>query len=120
MTRETRAGDVGGGRYQLVAPIASGGMGRVWKSSDLDDAAEEWARLVAPLVPGPEVIAERWFRAMDPVTELMASRYGRWACGWNGAVGEGDVDGGVVDGRRDAPAPQTPRSRPVFRPDGIS
>ncbi|MFI5984009.1 hypothetical protein ACIBEA_24375 [Streptomyces sp. NPDC051555] len=62
-----------------------------------DDAAEELARLVAPLVPSPEVVEERRFRAMDPVTELMASRYGRWACGWNWSVGEGDVDGGVVD-----------------------
>ncbi|MFD7030630.1 protein kinase [Streptomyces sp. NPDC059917] len=34
MTQETRAGDVVGGRYRLIAPIAAGGMGRVWKAFD--------------------------------------------------------------------------------------
>ncbi|MET3984059.1 serine/threonine-protein kinase [Streptomyces sp. PvR034] len=54
MTRETRAGDVIGGRYRLVAPIASGGMGRVWKSLDLRLQAEVAVKelwLTGPMAP---------------------------------------------------------------------
>lgn len=62
-----------------------------------DDAAEELASLVAPLLPSAEVAREEGTRSLDPVTEFLAGRYGRWACGWNWSVGEGDVDGGVVE-----------------------
>ncbi|MEY2229370.1 hypothetical protein [Streptomyces sp. BF23-19] len=65
---------------------------------ELDEyEAEELAGLVAPWVPSLDAVEALWFRAMDPVTKLLADRYGRWACGWNWTVGEGDVDGGVVD-----------------------
>ncbi|MFD7030629.1 hypothetical protein ACFWAR_21600 [Streptomyces sp. NPDC059917] len=62
-----------------------------------EDAAKALAALVAPLLPGPEAVEKLWWRATDPVTAFMVNRYGRWACGWNWAVGEGDADGGVVD-----------------------
>lgn len=62
-----------------------------------DDAAEELAGLVAPLLPSPGVAREDRWRALDPVTEFLVGRYGRWACGWNWSVGEGDVDGGIVE-----------------------
>ncbi|BDH05304.1 hypothetical protein [Streptomyces seoulensis] len=62
-----------------------------------DDAAKELASLVAPLLPSAEVAADDRWRSLDPVTAFLAGRYGRWACGWNWSVGEGDVDGGVVE-----------------------
>lgn len=62
-----------------------------------DDAAEKLASLVAPLLPSTEVAREDRWRSLDPVTEFLAGRYGQWACGWNWSVGEGDVDGGVVE-----------------------
>ncbi|WP_329312384.1 serine/threonine protein kinase [Streptomyces sp. NBC_01278] len=34
MTQQARAGDVIGGRYQLIESIGTGGMGRVWKAYD--------------------------------------------------------------------------------------
>nr|WP_203607400.1 hypothetical protein [Streptomyces sp. SID11385] len=61
-----------------------------------DDGAEELGSLVAPLLPCAEVAREGPWPSLDPVTEFLAGRYGRWACGWNWSVGEGDVDGGVV------------------------
>jgi hypothetical protein len=61
------------------------------------DAAEELAGLVVPLLPGAEVAREDRWRSLEPVTEFLAGRYGPWACGWNWSVGEGDVDGGVVE-----------------------
>ncbi|GHA76119.1 hypothetical protein ACN6LC_001269 [Streptomyces violaceoruber] len=61
------------------------------------DAAEKVASLVAPLLPNADVAREDRRRSLDPVTEFLAGRYGRWACGWNWSVGEGDVDGGVVE-----------------------
>ncbi|MFD5569458.1 hypothetical protein [Streptomyces cadmiisoli] len=60
------------------------------------DASEELAGLVAPLLPSPEVARQERWRSLHPVTGFLAGRYGRWACGWNWSVGEGDVDGGVV------------------------
>ncbi|MFD3467996.1 hypothetical protein ACFWWM_16795 [Streptomyces sp. NPDC058682] len=61
-----------------------------------DDAAQELASLVAPLLPGPEAAREDRWHALDPLTAFLAGRYGRWACGWNWSIGEGDVDGGIV------------------------
>ncbi|MGW1768841.1 hypothetical protein ACWCQL_32965 [Streptomyces sp. NPDC002073] len=49
------------------------------------------------MLPSPAAIEERWWRSLDPVTEFLVDRYGRWACGWNWSVGGGDTDGGVVD-----------------------
>lgn len=62
-----------------------------------DDAAEKWAGLVASLLPNADVAREDRWRSLHPVTEFLAGRYGRWACGWNWSVGERDVDGGVVE-----------------------
>lgn len=61
-----------------------------------DDASKELAGLVAPLLPGSDTAEEDRRLALAPVTELLVGRYGRWACGWNWSVGEGDTDGGVV------------------------
>ncbi|WP_405937205.1 hypothetical protein OG338_11360 [Streptomyces sp. NBC_00726] len=61
-----------------------------------DTAAEDLADLVAPLLPSTEAAREDRWRSLDLVTELLVGRYGRWACGWNWSVGEGDFDGGVV------------------------
>ncbi|MEV0218848.1 hypothetical protein [Streptomyces sp. NPDC050704] len=71
-----------------------------------EDAAKALAALVAPLLPdaAPKAVKDRWWGSMDafaeflnPISELLVDRYGRWACGWNWSVGEGDTDGGVVD-----------------------
>ncbi|GAA4974951.1 hypothetical protein GCM10023205_47200 [Yinghuangia aomiensis] len=61
------------------------------------NAAVELAKLVAPLLPAAEVAAESRGRSLDAVTRLLVERCGRWACGWNWSVGEGDLDGGVVE-----------------------
>ncbi|MFI8823813.1 hypothetical protein [Streptomyces sp. NPDC053431] len=61
-----------------------------------DDAAKALAEALAPLLPGAAAIEENRWRSLDPVTEFLVERYGRWACGWNWSVGEGDKDGGVV------------------------
>ncbi|MFI5754800.1 hypothetical protein [Streptomyces sp. NPDC051569] len=52
--------------------------------------------LVVALIPPAAAIRGPGWDAMDPVTQLLVDRYGRWACGWNWSVGEGDVDGGVI------------------------
>ncbi|MFF4160680.1 serine/threonine-protein kinase [Streptomyces sp. NPDC001678] len=54
MTEGARAGDVVGGRYQLVQSIASGGMGRVWKAYDArlqTDVAVKELWLTGPMAP---------------------------------------------------------------------
>lgn len=61
------------------------------------NAAVELAELVAPLLPTPAVAAKSGARSLDAVTRLLMERCGRWACGWNWSVGEGDLDGGVVE-----------------------
>ncbi|MFE4335229.1 hypothetical protein ACFRQM_39250 [Streptomyces sp. NPDC056831] len=64
---------------------------------ELDEGeARELAGLVAPLLPSPEAADEYRGRSLAPVTEFLVDRYGRWACGWNWSVGEGDTDGGIV------------------------
>ncbi|MET7986563.1 MULTISPECIES: hypothetical protein [unclassified Streptomyces] len=60
------------------------------------EAAKALAESVAALLPGADAVEEDLGRSLDPVTELLVERYGRWACGWNWSVGEGDTDGGVV------------------------
>ncbi|MEV7947196.1 hypothetical protein ACTOXX_21820 [Streptomyces rubiginosohelvolus] len=60
------------------------------------DAAKALTGLVSALLPSPEVAEEDRLRSLEPVTEFLMDRYGRWACGWNWSVGEGDTDGGVV------------------------
>jgi hypothetical protein len=62
-----------------------------------EDEARALASLVGPLLPSPEAAAEHRWRALDAVTGILVDRYGRWACGWNWSVGEGDTDGGIVD-----------------------
>ncbi|MFF4731949.1 hypothetical protein ACFY3M_43120 [Streptomyces mirabilis] len=79
-----------------------------------EDAAKELAGRVAPLLPDADAAEEKRWRSLDPVTEFLVDRYGRWACGWNWSVGEGDTDGGVFgavlrrrfrdDGGRNRPA----------------
>ncbi|MEU0602184.1 hypothetical protein ABZ484_28675 [Streptomyces sp. NPDC006393] len=61
-----------------------------------EDAARALAESVAPLLPGAGAVEENRWRSLDPVTDFLVERYGRWACGWNWSVGEGDTDGGVV------------------------
>ncbi|MDG4857882.1 hypothetical protein P8605_06895 [Streptomyces sp. T-3] len=63
---------------------------------DLDEqAAHQLAVLVAPLLPDTETVdAVPW--PLAALTEFLVQRYGRWACGWNWSIGEGDLDGGVV------------------------
>ncbi|MFD8425218.1 hypothetical protein [Streptomyces sp. NPDC059466] len=62
-----------------------------------EDAAKELAALVSPLLPEAGAAKEERWRSLEPVTDFLVDRYGRWACGWNWSVGEGDTDGGVVD-----------------------
>ncbi|MFE9846995.1 hypothetical protein [Streptomyces goshikiensis] len=61
-----------------------------------DDAAKELTTLVAPLLPCAEVVQDDRWRSLDLVTSFLLGRYGRCTCGWNRSVGEGDIDGGVV------------------------
>ncbi|MFJ4870596.1 hypothetical protein [Streptomyces sp. NPDC088757] len=51
---------------------------------------------VSALLPSPEAAGENRLRSLEPVTKFLVDRYGRWSCGWNWSVGEGDTDGGVV------------------------
>ncbi|MGA5198424.1 hypothetical protein [Streptomyces exfoliatus] len=62
-----------------------------------DEAAVTLTGLLGPLLPDREAVQEHRLRLLLPVTEFLVDRYGRWACGWNWSVGEGDTDGGVVD-----------------------
>lgn len=61
-----------------------------------EGAARALAGSVAPLLPGADAVEEDRWRSLAPVTDFLVQRYGRWACGWNWSVGEGDTDGGVV------------------------
>lgn len=63
---------------------------------DLDEqAGRRLAMDVVPLLPDAETVkAADW--PLNAVTEFLVRRYGRWACGWNYSIGEGDLDGGVV------------------------
>ncbi|WP_406134460.1 hypothetical protein [Streptomyces zaomyceticus] len=61
-----------------------------------EDATEALTDLVSVLLPSPEVAEEDRLRSLEPVTRFLVDRYGRWACGWNWSVGEGDTDGGVI------------------------
>ncbi len=61
-----------------------------------EDAARALAECVAPLLPRADTAKESGRSSLDPVTDFLVERYGRWARGWNWSVGEGDTDGGVV------------------------
>ncbi len=56
-----------------------------------DDAAKGRRALSRPLLPSAEVAREDRRRSLDPVTEFLAGRYGRWARGRNWPTGEADA-----------------------------
>ncbi|MGW7405927.1 hypothetical protein ACWGI9_19690 [Streptomyces sp. NPDC054833] len=57
--------------------------------------ASEITTVIASMVPSDGAGREERHRFTTEVTALLAARYGRWACGWHWAVGEGG-GGGVV------------------------
>lgn len=57
--------------------------------------ASEITTVIASMVPPEGAGREEEHRFTTEVTALLAARYGRWACGWHWAVGEGG-GGGVV------------------------
>lgn len=57
--------------------------------------ASEITTVIASMVPANDAGWEEKRRFTSEVTALLAARYGRWACGWDWAVGEGG-GGGVV------------------------
>ena len=62
-----------------------------------EDAVQTLTSLVVPLLPSPEAADKHRQRSLEPVTKFLVDRYGRWVCGGNWSVCEGDTDGGVVD-----------------------
>ena len=74
-----------------------------WSAVDPDLIAFDWddeegsqvATVIASMVPPAGAGWEERRRFTTEVTALLAARYGRWACGWHWAVGEGG-GGGVV------------------------
>jgi hypothetical protein len=73
-----------------------------WAEVDPDQhpfATEGLEALIAPLVPKvkpSEDDREDDSRWEDAITRALVGRYGRWACGWRWARGEGSVGGGVI------------------------
>jgi hypothetical protein len=62
----------------------------------LDEAeASELTAVIASMVPADGAGWEEGHRFTAEVTAFLAARYGRWACGWHWAMGEGG-GGGVV------------------------
>ncbi|MEU8795934.1 hypothetical protein [Streptomyces sp. NPDC048643] len=74
-----------------------------WSAVDPDVIAFDWddeescqiTTVIATMVPPVGTGWEERHRFTTEVTALLAARYGRWACGWHWAVGEGG-GGGVV------------------------
>ncbi|GAA3484813.1 hypothetical protein GCM10018966_093450 [Streptomyces yanii] len=74
-----------------------------WSAVDPDLIAFDWddeegsqvATVIASMVPPASAGWDERHRFTTEVTALLAARYGRWACGWHWAVGEGG-GGGVV------------------------
>ncbi|MBT2510943.1 hypothetical protein J7I98_35020 [Streptomyces sp. ISL-98] len=60
-----------------------------------DEEDSQVAALIASMVPPADAGWEEKHHFTAEVTALLAARYGRWACGWHWAVGEGG-GGGVV------------------------
>ncbi|MGW2017692.1 hypothetical protein [Streptomyces sp. NPDC001927] len=60
-----------------------------------EEEAGQLAAVIASMVPPDDAGWEGRHRFTAEVTALLAARYGRWACGWDWAVGEGG-GGGVV------------------------
>ncbi|MGW1116647.1 hypothetical protein ACWD5B_05995 [Streptomyces tanashiensis] len=57
--------------------------------------ASEITGVIASMVPANGAGWQEKHRFIREVTALLAARYGRWACGWDWAIGEGG-GGGVV------------------------
>ncbi|MEU0404134.1 hypothetical protein ABZ318_28710 [Streptomyces sp. NPDC006197] len=74
-----------------------------WSAVDPDLIAFAWneaeaseiTAVIASMVPPDGVGWDEKHRFATEVTAFLAARYGRWACGWDWAVGEGG-GGGVV------------------------
>ncbi|MEU1346346.1 hypothetical protein [Streptomyces sp. NPDC005795] len=74
-----------------------------WSAADPDRIAFAWdeveaseiTTVIASMVPSDGAAWQEKRRFITEVTALLAARYGRWACGWDWAVGEGR-GGGVV------------------------
>ncbi|MCZ4119831.1 hypothetical protein [Streptomyces sp. H39-S7] len=60
-----------------------------------DEESSRTTALIASLMPCPITDRDAKHHFTTEVTALLAARYGRWACGWDWAVGEGG-GGGVV------------------------
>lgn len=62
--------DLLGGRYRLVAPIASGGMADVWRARDIVLDREVAVKLLRENVAGDPVVAERFRREARALARL--------------------------------------------------
>ncbi len=70
---EPCAGDVLGGKYRLLTPVASGGMGRVWIARNLTTDAEVAAKILLPSsAASPDALAR--FRREAKATAALSHR----------------------------------------------
>jgi serine/threonine protein kinase len=69
---ELRAGDVLAGKYELVQPLAVGGMGSVWTARNIITGAEVAAKVLLPTQASPDGLAR--FRREAQATAALAHR----------------------------------------------
>ena len=79
------AGDVLDNRCRLTAPIATGGMGEVWRAMDVSLSGMVAVRLLRPdLLANPESDRPAWTvwtaASTNGVSDRSAGRATRWAC----------------------------------------